>query len=126
MAGTQQGQQVVDGGPDLAQVGLDVGEGRRPDGDDDVVGAGGVGGAIGELEPPRALDPLQELLGARLGERHPARAQGVQDRLIVIDTQHAQAAIGEAERQRQPDAAEADDRYRPLLTHLSGVNRSRA
>ena len=44
----------------------------------------------------------------------------------MIDAEHAQAAIGEAERQRQADAAETDDRYGPLFAHLSGVNGSRA
>ena len=65
MAGAQQRQQVIDGGAHLAQVGLDVGERRRPDRDDDVVGAGGVGGAVGQLQPPAALHPFEQLLGAR-------------------------------------------------------------
>ena len=121
MAGAQVRQQVVERGADVAHVDLDVGERRRAERDDDVVGAGGVGGAIGQLEPPRALDALEQLLGARLLERHPARAHGVQDRLVVVDAEHAQAAIGEAERQRQADAAEADDRDGPLFTHLSGL-----
>ena len=39
----------------------------------------------------------------------PARSDA-EHRRVVIDAEHADPAIGEGQRQRQPDAAEADDR----------------
>ena len=121
MTGTEQRQQIVDGGADLAQVGFDVREGGGADRDDDVIGAGGVGGAIGQFEAAGTLDPFEHLLGPGLIERHAARAQRVQDGWIMVDAEHPQTAVGEAQRQRQSDATEADHRYVSLLVHLPAL-----
>ena len=80
MAGAQQRHQVVDRGADLAQVALEVIEGRRPDRDHDVVGRGGVGRALGELQPAGRGDAVEQLLGAGLVPRHPACADRVEHR----------------------------------------------
>ena len=57
---------------------------------------------------PLVLHALQQRLGARLRERHAPGAQRVEDRVIVVDAEDPQAAVGEAQRQRQADAAETD------------------
>ena len=101
----------------VGQVGLDVRERRRADRDHDVVRARGVGGPVAELQKAVAHDPVEQLLGAGLGERHPPGAQRLEDRRVVVDPEHADAAVGEAQRQRQTDAAQADDRYEARLVH---------
>ena len=118
MTRAQQRQQVVDRRAHLAQVALDVRERRRPDRDHDVVRAGRVGRAVAQLEASGGGDAVEQLLGAGLLERHPAGANRLEHRRIVVDPEHAQPAVGEAQRQRQPDAAEADDRDGPV-THCS-------
>ena len=99
MAGPQQRQQVIDDRPDLAEVGLDVREGRRADRQHDVLRGRGVGRAVGELEPAGGPHPVQQLLGPGLGEGHPAIAQRIKDGRVVVDAQHPQPAVGEAEGQ---------------------------
>ena len=110
MPGPQQRQQVVDRRPDLAQVALEVKERRRSDRDHDVVGRGGVGRPLGQLQPPGRRYAIEQLLGSGLGPRHPARADRVEHRAVVVDAQHASAAVGERQRQRKTHAAQADHR----------------
>ena len=117
MPGAEHREQVVDRRAHLAQVALDVGERRGADRDHDVVGLGRVDGAIGELEAPAREHALEQLLGSRLAERHPAGADRGQHGLVVIHAEHAEAPVGEAQRERQPDAPEADDRYGPRTVH---------
>ncbi len=110
MALAQVRQQVVEDRADVAQVDLDVREGRRAERDDDVLGGARVGRALAELEPAGVLDALEDLVGAGLVERHaslPDRAEALR---VVVDAEHLQAAVGEGQRQRQADTAEADDR----------------
>ena len=71
MPGPQQRQQVVDRGPDLAQIALHVRERGRPDRDHDFVRLSGVGCALGQLKAPARHRPVEQFLRARLGERHP-------------------------------------------------------
>ena len=62
-----------------------------------------------ELERP-ARDAVEQLVGARLLERHPAARAIASSRSASLSTPSTrQAAVGEAERERQADAAEADD-----------------
>ena len=125
VAGAQHREQVVDRRPHLAQVALDVRERRGPDRDHDVVGAGGVDGALGELEAPARDHALEQLLGAGLVERHPAGADRGEHRLVVVDADHAQPAVGEAQRERQPHAPETDHRHRPRSAHEKDLRRGR-
>ena len=89
MAGAQQRQQVVDGRADLAKVALDVRERRRPDRDHDVVGLGGVGRAVGQLQPPAALDAIEQRLRAGLVERHLTGPDRGQHGRVVIHPQYS-------------------------------------
>jgi hypothetical protein len=68
--GLQDRQEVVERRADVAHVDLDVRERRRPDRDDDVLGAGGVGDAVADLEAPGGVDAVHDLLAAVLLERH--------------------------------------------------------
>ena len=97
VAGAQQRQQVVDRGADLTQVALDVGERRRADRDHDVVGRGGVGGALGELAGGRSRRRDRAAPGCRPRSNgiRPA-ADRVEHRAVVVDAEHAQPAVGEA------------------------------
>ena len=72
-------------------------------------GAGGVDDGVRERQTTAGVHALEQLLGARLGERHPPLADGLQTDRIVVDAEHRQAAIRERQRERQADAAEADD-----------------
>ena len=126
MLGSQQRQQVVDRGADLAQVALDVGEGGRADRDDDVVGLRCVGGAGAELEPAAGQHALEQLLGAGLAERHPAGPDRLEDRRVVVDAEHPQPAVGERQREREPDPAEPDDGDVTRGAHASVTLRSGA
>ena len=111
-------EQVIDHGSDAAQVALQMRERRGPDGDHDVVRGRGLSRAVRELEPAGLGDALQQRLGAGLLERHPTRSDRFEDRLVVVDPEHAQPAVGEAQREREPDATETDDRYRPTVFHV--------
>ena len=51
----------------------------------------------------------EDLGGARLVERHPRGAHGREALGVVLDPDRAQPAVGERERERQADAAAADD-----------------
>ena len=101
LAGAQHREQVVHDGAHAAQIGLDVGERRGADRDHDVVGAGRVGRALGQLEAPAGHHALEQLLGARLFERHPAGAHRGEHGRVVVDSEHAEAAIGEGQGQGQ-------------------------
>ncbi len=122
MAGAQQRQQVVDGGADLAQVALDVREGGRPDRDHDVVRLRGVGRAVGQLQSPGSLDAIQQRLCAGFVERHLAGSDRGQHRRVVIDPEHPQTVVGEAQRQRQSHPAKTDHGDIALVTHGVDVN----
>ena len=54
--------------------------------------------------------PLEQLLRAGLAVGHAAGRHLLQHGLLALDADHLEAAIGERERQRQPHAAQADDR----------------
>jgi hypothetical protein len=95
MAGTEQRQQVIDGGTDLAQIALEMGEGRRADRDHHVVARGGIGGTLGELEPAAAVHPIEQVLRTGLVEGHSAGPQRVEQRAIVIYSEDLDAAVGE-------------------------------
>ena len=110
MAGAQQRHQVVDRGPDLTQVALEVIKGRRSDRDHDVVGRGGVRGTLGELQAAGRGDAIEQLLGSGLVPRHPACPDRFEHRAIVVDAQYVGPAVGERKRQRKADAAQADHR----------------
>ena len=69
---------------------------------------GGVGDPFGQRQPVARVDAVEQLLGARLLEGHRALAHGVEPGGVVVDPDHPQPAVGERQRQRQPDAAEAD------------------
>ena len=62
-----------------------------------------------QLEAARGQHPLEQLLGARLVERHLAGARPREHRGLALDADHVEAAVGEGERERQADPAEADD-----------------
>ena len=62
------------------------------------------------VEATRRPHALEQLLGAGLLERHRAALDSQQPLGVVVDPEHAQAAVGEAQRQRQADPSEADDR----------------
>jgi hypothetical protein len=117
----EQRQQVVDRGSDLAEIALDMRERGRPDRDHDVVRLGGVGGSLGQLEPAARPNTLEQRLGARLLPRHPSGAQRLEHRRIVVDTEHARSAVSERQRQRKPDAPEADDRDEPGGGHVCAL-----
>ena len=76
---------------------------RRAEGHDDVVGRGGVGGPRAEVRRPAARTRSSSSWAPfSVNGIRPARerreAVGV-----LVDPQDAQAAVGEAERERQPD-----------------------
>jgi hypothetical protein len=98
-------EQRVEHGADVTHVDLDVGEGRGADGEHDRVGPGGVGGPFGQVEAPARAHAREELVRARLGERHPALAQRAEPDRILVDAEDAQAGVGEAEGEGQADAA---------------------
>ena len=101
----EHGEQVVERGADVAHVDLDVAEGRRAERDDDVAGLRGVADPVRQRE----VDRVEQGLGAGLLERHSPLAQRGQAVRGVVDAENAQAAVGEAQGQRQADAAQADD-----------------
>ena len=105
MAGRKDAQQVVKRGADIPHVDLDVRERGRPERDHDVPRAGSVRDAIGERQPAARVDAVEDLLGARLGERHAAFPDGAEARGVIVDPDSPKATVGERERQRQPHAA---------------------
>ncbi len=113
-------QQVVERRADVTHVDLDMREGRGAQRDHDVARARGVGDALGERQTAACVHPIEQILPARLGERHPPFAHGVQPRRVVVDPRHREAAVGERQGQRQTDAAKADD------GHLGGAMRRRS
>ena len=66
-------------------------------------------------KPPAAGDPIEQLLRPSLDEGHPARPERLEDGGVVVDAENAVAPVGEAQRQGQPDAAQADH------GHVSGA-----
>ncbi len=73
--------------------------------------------AVGRVLDPVATAPaaspaahaVEQLLRAALLERHHARAHGLDTVGVAVDPDRGETAVGEAQRERQPDAAEADD-----------------
>jgi hypothetical protein len=110
VAGAHMRQQVVERGADVAHVDLDVGERGGAERQHDRVGAGAVGDAVGCAEASRLVDARDQLVGGGLLERHAAGGDGLQPLLVAVDPEDGQAAVGEAERERQSDAAKTDDR----------------
>ena len=112
MPGREHPQQVVQRRADVAHVDLDVRERRCSQRDHDLTRAGGVGDALGQRQPRVGgigYHAVEQRLRAGLLEGHPPFAHGVQAGGVVVDPDHLQAAVGERQGQRQPDAAEADD-----------------
>ena len=101
----QQRQQVVEHGADVAHVDLDVREARRAEREHDRARLRAVGGAVGEGE----VDAGEQLVGAGLLERHPALAQGGEHLGVVVDAEHREPGVGEAQREREADPAQSDD-----------------
>ena len=88
-----------------------MGEGGGAQRDDDLARVGRPGNRVGEGQPVLRVHQVEQLLGARLLEGHPALAHGLQASRVVVDADHAQAAAGERQGQRQPDPAQPDDRH---------------
>ena len=109
LARPQVREQVVERRADVADVDLDVRERRRPERDDDVLRASRVRDRVGQLQPPGRVDAVQDLLGARLLERHAAVRHGGEALGIGVDAEYAQPAIGEGQGEREPDPPDADD-----------------
>ena len=72
--------------------------------------AGGVADPLGQRQAPvdAVRDATQQLLGAGLAEGHRRGGDRAQPRGVVVDADHAQAAVGEGEGERQTDASEPD------------------
>ena len=66
-------------------------ERRRPERQDDRVGLRGVGDAVGGGRADRCVHALDQLVGARLLERHAAGGDRGQPLGVVVDAQHASA-----------------------------------
>jgi hypothetical protein len=82
----------------------------RAERQDDAVGLGRLLDPLRQPEVVPGDDPLEQLLGAGLVERHLARLHGLEHARLAVDPDHAQAAVGEGESERQADAAEPHDR----------------
>ncbi len=121
MAGLQHSEQVVERRADVAHVDLDVREGGSAEREHDVARAGCVGDAVGERQRSISVDSLEQLLSTGLSKGHAAVAHCAEPGGVVVDADHRQAAIGEGQCQRQPDAAEADDGH--IGGALRGVHR---
>jgi hypothetical protein len=106
LPGPQHREEVVEHGADRAHVDLDVREARRAEREHDRVGGRRVRGALGEAE----LHPREQLVGARLLERHVPRPQRGEAVGVAVDPQHAQARVGEGEREREAHPAQSDHR----------------
>ena len=61
-------------------------------------------------ETPSVEHAREQLLRARLVERHAPRAQRLEPVGVLVDAEHGQPRVRERERERQADAAEPDDR----------------
>ena len=121
--GAQHGQQVVEHGADVAHVDLDVRERRRAEREHDRVGLRGVGGAR-RTSRCSTRSSTSSAPGSSNGIRR--SRDGVQALGVVVDAEHAQAVVGEGERQRQPDAAAADDRDVVAIISEASERRVRA
>jgi len=115
-------QEVVERRADVAHVDLDVRERGRSQRDHDLRRLCCVGDTIRQRQPPALDHPLEQILSAGLGERHAPLANGAKPGGVVVDPDHPQSPVGERKGQRQPDSAEADDRY--LSDALSGGHAS--
>ena len=99
LARAQVGQQVVEDRADVAQVDLDVAEGRRPERDDDVVGLRRVGDAVG---PVHAACAGEDLGRAGLVEGHAPVAHRAEELRGLVDPERR---AGRGRRRRAPAAA---------------------
>jgi hypothetical protein len=106
----EQRQQLVEHAANAGDVDLDVAVRRRAQRQHDVLGADDVGHRVGELEAAAREHALQEVLGAGLVERHAPVADSGEHGRLPVDADHAQPPVGERQRERQADAAQADDR----------------
>jgi hypothetical protein len=95
-----------------------VEERRRADRDHDVVGGGRIGGTLAEFQASGRGHTVEQLLGSGLAPGHPPGPDRVEHRAIVVDAQHSHSAVGERERERQADPAEADHRDGTGVGHL--------
>ena len=98
--GFEHPEQVIEGGADVAHVDLDVRERGSAEREHDVACSGGVGNPVGQRQRSAAADAVEQFLRARLLEGHPALGDRAQTRGVPIYTDHAQAAVGEGQRQR--------------------------
>ena len=84
-----------------------------------------VGTPVGEhLEPAVRPHPPQDLLRARLRERHPARVHRLHGGLADVVDGNPRAAVREGDGQRQADVATAADHY-DLAVKLTRLGRTR-
>jgi hypothetical protein len=111
VAGPQHRQQVVQRRADVAHVDLDVGERRRAQRDDDLLGRGGVRHGVGQRQAARLAHALEQRLGARLLERHAPGADRGEAVGVLVYAHDGEPPVGEAQREREPYPSEADDRY---------------
>ncbi len=106
VVGVEHREEVVEGLADVAHVDLDVGERRRAQGDHDVPGLRRVGHPIRQ----RQGHAIEKLLGPGFAEGHAPGPQRLEARRVVVDADHREPAVGEAQGERQAHPAEADDR----------------
>ena len=66
-------------------------------------------GSVLRVSRPSASDPLEDLLGALLEERHLAGPHAIDGRRIDVVEHDRQACVGEHEPEREPDATTATD-----------------
>ena len=92
---------VIDGPEELVD--------RRADDDDHCVGAADHRRVGARTSAGRSAAARQELVGARLQERHLARGDPVQGGLVGVVYADAQAGLGESEAERQADVAAATE-----------------
>ena len=111
----EHGKQVVDHAAQVGDVDLDVDVRGRVEREHDVIGARGILNEPGELQPVLREHALEQVLRSRFMERHLARRELVEHGGLPLDPDRPQPAIGERQRERQADPAEAD--YGDSLIH---------
>src|SRR5262249_9203416 len=100
-------------GADVAHVDLDVRERRRAEREHDRVRLRGVGGQRGQVE----IHLGEQLVDSGLLERHPLVGDRGKPLGVLVDAQNRQAGVREADREREPDAAQSDDG--DVVTHAA-------
>ena len=95
---------------DETQVRAATGQRRRADADEHHLGVGDRLAEVGrERQPALAGDLLEEFGQVGLVEGHPARAQRVDLRPVVVEADDTVTEIGQAGRRDQPDVTDSDD-----------------